>query len=138
MSPLLVRTLLAALIFAFGLCTVGCAGENGGGSVTAGFTDGSTYSAESSMTVNGEGEELRVGGRLVEPTTRDELDLAIAIPKDGDRSTNHRELDVDAELTLVRANAKKTVRVHVVQDGRHLDLKSESTGSPVLSGSIDY
>ncbi len=135
--PFLFRTLLAAPIFALGLFTVGCATEVGTstGSITAGFTDGSTYSTDGPLVVANETSDLRVAGRLVEPTTQDELDLLIAIPKD---DVDRRELDVDAELTLVRANAKKTVRVRVVLDGHHIDLKSEGAGSPVLSGSIDY
>ena len=131
----LFRSLWALPILALAVFAVGCANENGGptGSVTAGFTDGSTYAADGPFVVTTEGAHARVAGRLIEPTTGDELDLVLTLP---DGNAEHREGDVDADLTLVHANAKQTVRVHVVIDDNHLVLKSES-GSPVLAGSID-
>jgi hypothetical protein len=131
----LFRSLWALPLVALAAFTVGCANENGGptGSVTAGFTDGSTYAVDGPFVVTTEGDHARVAGRLIEPTTGDELDLVLTLPEG---NAQHREADVDAELTLVRANAKKTARVHVVIDDNHLVLKGES-GSPVLAGTID-
>jgi hypothetical protein len=142
---LLAATSLVAL-------SAGCAAESGSAdrptaSLTAAFTDGSTYAADGDVTITreaGDDGSLRFTRRLVEPTTGDELDLALTVPTTG--AAGHDELDVDADLTLVRSKAKKTVRVHVTLDdfarsdrvvsGR-LTLKSVDTASPILAGSVD-
>lgn len=142
----LLRTLSLLAIFAGAHAIVGCAagdGDHPTGSITAGFTDGSTYAADGAFTVTLENANVKVVGHLVEPSTGDELDLAIALPEEGG---TEREIDVDCDLTLVRSKAKKTVRVHVsardlvrTEHGvtGHLTLKGES-GSPVLAGTIDF